>query len=317
MHACFLDVGTVGNDLDRTRLEKMADRWDWYHSTTRAELCERLTGVDIVVTNKVVLDRAAIKAAGHLKLICLTATGYNNIDLEAAAERGIPVMNVTGYATAAVAQHVFALILAFATHWREYDAAVSRGAWQRSEFFCLHAYPIEELAGQKLGIVGHGELGGAVERIGRAFGMEVLLAERPGAVRIREGRTAFEQVLAEADYLSLHCPLNEQTRGMVDAEALARMRETAVLINTARGGLLHSDALIDALENGDIAGAAIDVLDREPPGEDEPLIQRKPRSLIVTPHTAWASRSARQRAIDSVADNIAAWLAGDDSKRVN
>ncbi|MGB7755754.1 MAG: D-2-hydroxyacid dehydrogenase [Salinisphaera sp.] len=317
MRACFLDAGSVGDRLDWSRLDDAADEWRWYHATPAEELHERIADVDVIVTNKVVIDRQAIEAATDLKLICLTATGTNNIDLDAAAERSIPVINVTGYATAAVSQHVLALMLAFATRWHDYDAAVAQGAWQRAEFFAMHDYPIEELDGATLGIVGYGELGAAVARLAKAFGMHVLIAERPGADHVREHRRPFEEVLAASDYLTLHCPLTERTRGLIDAAALARMKNSAVVINTARGGVIDSHALINALDNGVIAGAAVDVLDNEPPRDGHPLLEHKPANLIITPHTAWASRAARQRAIDGVADHIAAFRAGDDSGRVN
>lgn len=317
MQAVFLDAGSVGDHLDWSKLENAVDDWQWYHSTAPDALHERIANTRIIVTNKVVIDREALDAAPELALICLTATGYNNIDIQAAAERGIPVINVTGYATAAVSQHVLALMLAFATRWHDYDAAVGRGEWQRADFFCMLDYPIEELAGATLGIVGHGELGAAVARLAEAFGMQVLIAERPGAERVRDGRQAFETVLEASDYLSLHCPLTDQTRGLINRQALARMKNTAVVINTARGGVIDAQALIAALNAGEIGGAAVDVLDHEPPRDGHPLIEHKPANLIITPHTAWASRTARQRAIDSVADHIASFLAGDDSARVN
>lgn len=317
MLASFLDTGTVGNNLDWSRLEAVAEHWQWHHQTTADQLQERLSGVDIIVTNKVNIDRRAIESADALQLICLTATGYNNIDIEAAAERSIPVINVTGYATPSVSQHVLALMLAFATRWRDYDTAVSQGLWQDAGFFCMLDYPIEELAGATLGIIGHGELGHAVGELARAFGMRVVIAERPGAGQVRDGRMAFEAVLETSDYLTLHCPLNDDTRNLIDAAALARMKPGAVLINTARGGIVDSQALIGALESSTIGGAAIDVLDHEPPPPGHPLIAHKPKNLIITPHSAWASRGARQRAIDRVAANIAAFREGDDSGRIN
>lgn len=317
VQACFLDAGTVGNNLDWTHLENAADNWHWHYQTNNGELRDRLAGMDIAVTNKVVIDRQAIEAADRLKLICLTATGYNNIDIEAAAEHDIPVINTTGYATAAVSQHVLALMLAFATRWREYDHAVTQGRWHHASFFCMLDYPIEELAGATLGIIGYGELGAAVARLGEAFGMHIAIAERPGATHIRPGRKPLEEVLETSDYLTLHCPLTDATRGLINTKTLARMKPGAVLINTARGAIVDSKALIDALERGVIAGAGIDVLDAEPPRAGHPLIDNKPDNLIITPHTAWASRGARQRAIDSVADNINAFRHGDDSGRVN
>src|SRR5699024_6539118 len=178
-------------------------------------------------------------------------------------------------------------------------------------------YPIEELAGATLGIIGFGELGAAVARLGEAFGMRIAISERPGATHARPGRKPLEEVLETSDYLTLHCPLTPETHGLINADTLARMKPGAVLINTARGAIVDSEALVDALERSVIAGAGLDVLDAEPPRRGHPLDDRKPDNLIITPHTAWASRGARQRAIDSVADNINAFRHGDDSGRVN
>ncbi|WP_423823212.1 D-2-hydroxyacid dehydrogenase [Salinisphaera sp. SPP-AMP-43] len=317
MRACFLDAGSVGERLDWSKLENAVDQWQWFHNTKRDEVALRLADVDIAVTNKVILDAETIDAAEQLKLICVAATGTNNVDTAAAARRGIPVINVSGYSTPAVAQHVLALMLAFATRWHDYDRAVARGAWQASEFFCLLDYPIEELAGATLGIVGYGELGAAVARRATAFDMEVLISERPGAEQVRDSRLSFPEVLERADFLSLHCPLTEATHHLIDRDALARMKSSAFLINTARGPIVDSQALLTALREQQIAGAAIDVLDHEPPREGHPLLDAELDNLIVTPHTAWASRAARQRVIDGVADNIAVFCAGDDSRRVN
>lgn len=317
MRACFLDAGSVGDRLDWSKLENAAEQWQWYHNTNRDEVDSRLADIDIAVTNKVILDADTIEAAERLKLICVAATGTNNVDTAAAARRGIPVINVSGYSTPAVAQHVLALMLAFATRWHDYDRAVARGAWQASEFFCLLDYPIEELAGATLGIVGYGELGAAVARRAATFDMEVVISERPGAERVRDSRLAFEEVLERADFLSLHCPLTEATQQLINRDALTRMKPSAFLINTARGPIVDSQALLTALREQQIAGAAIDVLDHEPPRNGHPLLDAELDNLIVTPHTAWASRGARQRVIDGVADNIATFGAGDDSQRVN
>jgi glycerate dehydrogenase len=317
MQGCFLDAGSMGDSLDWTALESSIDSWTWHHNTARADVAERLAGMDIVVTNKVVLDADTIAGADTLKLICVAATGFNNVDIDAAAAQGIPVVNVTGYATPAVSQHVLALMLAHATRWASYDAAVKRGDWAASEFFCLLDYPIEELDGQTLGLVGHGELGQAVARLAEAFGMQVLVAERPGASAVREGRVAIEEVFERADMISLHCPLTEDTRHLIDADALSRMKDSAFLVNTARGAIVDSEALIEALQNGTIAGAALDVLDQEPPPADHPLLDPKIPNLIVTPHSAWGSRGARQRMLEGVAGNINAFLEGDIRNRVN
>lgn len=317
MRGCFLDTGSMGHDLDWNRLEERIDHWQWHHSTPHDDVPARLAGMDIVVTNKIVLDARAIAAADDLKLICVAATGVDNVDTGAAAARGIPVVNVTGYATPAVSQHVLALMLAHATQWAAYDADVRRGEWATSEFFCRLDHPIEELAGQTLGIVGHGELGQAIATLARAFGMRVLVAERPGVSHVRDGRIALDDVFKRADMLSLHCPLTPQTRHLIDADALACMKPNAFVINTARGAIIDSAALIDALHNGRIAGAAIDVLDREPPPADHPLLEPDIPNLIVTPHTAWGSRGARQRMLDGLADNIDAFRAGNTVNRVN
>ena len=317
MQGCFLDAGSMGDGLIWSSLESSVEAWRWHHNTTREAVADRLEGVDIAVTNKVVLDADTIAGADHLKLICVAATGFNNVDTQAAAEHGIPVVNVTGYATPAVSQHVLSLMLAHATRWSSYDAAVKRGDWAASEFFCLLDYPIEELDGQTLGLVGHGELGQAVARLAEAFGMQVLVAERPGVATVREGRVAIDEVLERADMISLHCPLTEDTRHLINANALARMKNSAFLINTARGAIVDSDALIMALRDGNIGGAALDVLDQEPPPANHPLLDPSIPNLIVTPHSAWGSRGARQRMLEGVAANIDAFRTGEERNRVN
>jgi len=315
MKGCFLDTGSMGTQLDWSGLEDVLDRWQWHHNSNAGDLRARLARMDIAVTNKVVLDADTI-ATSELRLICVAATGVNNVDLDAAAAHDIPVVNVTGYATPAVTQHVFALMLGHATRWADYDAAVRRGDWSASEFFCLLDYPIEELAGQTLGIVGYGELGQAVAQIASAFGMHVLVAERPGAERVRSGRVAFEELLERADTISLHCPLTRHTDKLINADALARMKPTAYVINTARGGIIDTPALAAALREHRIGGAALDVLEQEPPPADHPLLTADIPNLIVTPHSAWASRGARQRVLDGVAANIRAFIDGRPVNRV-
>lgn len=317
MQGCFLDAGSVGDNLNWRRLEACVDQWTWHHQSAADQVQERIAGKHVVVTNKVVLDAEAIANADELALICIAATGVDNVDVEAAAKRHIPVINVTGYATSAVSQHVLAMMLGFATRWADYDAAVKRGDWATSDFFCLLDFPIHELDGQTLGLLGYGTLGAAVARLAQAFGMTVLISERPGADSIRSGRVAFDDMLVRADFISLHCPLTEQTRDLIDRDALARMKDSAILINTARGAIVDSEALVTALKAGDIAGAAIDVLDGEPPAPDHPLLCADIPNLIVTPHTAWASRGARQRMLDGVAANIEGFNKGNTEARVN
>lgn len=317
MQGCFLDVGSMGDGLDWRALADSATQWQWHYSSARAQVPERLAGVDIAITNKVVIDADAIAGADRLKLICVAATGFDNVDVAAAAERNIPVVNVSGYATPAVSQHVLALMLAHATRWASYAASVRRGDWAASSFFCRLDYPIEELAGQTLGIVGYGELGRAVAALAQAFGMRILVAERPGAERVRDGRVPIEQLFAQADMISLHCPLTPDTRDLIDAAALARMKTHAFIINTARGAIIDSAALVGALRAGTIAGAALDVLDQEPPPADHPLLDPDIPNLIITPHSAWGSRGARQRMLDALTGNIEAFQAGNTRNRVN
>ena len=310
MRAAILDAESLGPDLDHTRLEACVDAWDWYARTAPEEVAARIAPAAVVVTNKVALDAHAFAAAPHLRLVCVAATGVNNIDLDAAAHHGVTVCNATGYATPAVVQHTFALMLALATRLEAYHHAVRAGAWSRAPHFCLLDYPIQELAGATLGIVGHGELGRAVAALGRALGMDVQIAARPGSATAPPDRVAFPELLARADVLSLHCPLTEATQGLIDGRALAAMKPTGLLINTARGGLVDAPALAGALQRGDIAGAGIDVLEREPPPRNHPLLAEAIPNLIVTPHCAWGTGAARQRLVTQIAANIEAFRAG-------
>lgn len=308
-HACFLDAESVGTDLDFSALESAVGSWDWYGNSAAREVGDRLAGAMIAVSNKVPIDATALDAAPDLRLICVAATGVNNIDLDAAAARGVTVCNATAYATPSVVQHVFALLLALATRLERYHAIAVDGRWAEHPFFCVLDEPITELAGRRLGIIGHGELGRGVATIAAAFGMEVLISARRGG-KVPAGRVAFEEVLARADALSLHCPLNEHTRGLIGMAELRAMQSTALLINTARGGIVDEAALAQALRDGVIAGAGIDVLTDEPPRDGNVLLDPDIPNLIVTPHSAWATRDSRQRLIDQVAANIDAWRAG-------
>jgi len=316
LQGCFLDTGTLGDAVDWTPLTQTLDHWQWHHHTATPQVAGRICNADVVITNKVIINAEAMAAAPHLRLICIAATGTNNVDLQAAAERGIIVANVRDYAQPAVAQHVLALMLAHTTQWQHYAAAVDRGDWSHSPFFCLLDYPIEELAGATLGIIGYGTLGQAVAKRARAFDMRILIAERAQAQRVRDGRTELAQVLAESDYISLHCPLTESTHHLIDHNALAAMKSTAYLINTARGPIIDETALAAALHAGEIAGAAVDVLSAEPPPPDHPLLAGNIPGLIITPHCAWASRGARQRMLDTLAANIRAFLRGQPCNQV-
>lgn len=304
MRAVFLDFGSVTRgDLDCESLERAITPWQYFHDSSEREVLERIQDADVVVSNKVYVGREAIVAAKHLKLICVAATGYNNIDLAAAAEHAVPACNVRGYATPSVVQHVFMLMLNLMRHFVEYHALVKNDGWQASRFFCPLDYDIQELSGKALGIIGCGELGHAVAEVAQAFGMKVLIADHKGKAP-RPGRMAFDDVIREADVITLHCPLSQETHDLISRREFELMKPTALLINTARGQLVNEADLLHCLHNHCIAGAAIDVIQEEPPLADNQLLRQLPSNLIVTPHIAWASRESRQRLLDQLADNI-------------
>lgn len=304
MRAVFLDFGSVTRgDMDSETLEQSISPWRYFHDSSEAEVLERIQDADVIVSNKVYISREAIVTAKHLKLICIAATGYNNVDLAAADECAVPVCNVRGYATPSVVQHVFMLMLNLARHFVDYQALVKRGGWQASRFFCPLDYDIQELSGKALGIIGYGELGHAVAVIGQTFGMQVLIAEHKGKLP-RPGRMAFDDVIREADFISLHCPFSQDTQHLISRREFGLMKSSAFLINTARGQLVNEADLLHSLSTGQIAGAAIDVIEEEPPGAGSILLRHPPPNLIVTPHIAWASRESRQRLLDQLAGNI-------------
>jgi glycerate dehydrogenase len=312
----ILDLATIDRgDLDLSPLGAACEPWQQYRETGPDQIRDRIAEAELVVTNKVVMDGELLASAPALRLVCIAATGTNNLDLDAARDLGVAVCNVTGYATPAVVQHVFALILAHATRLLDYREAVREGAWARSSQFCLLDFPIEELAGRALGIVGYGELGRAVARIAEAFGMRVLVAQRPGGPP-QPGRVPVQDLLPQVDVLTLHTPLEDNTRNLIGAAELERMRPDALLVNTARGGIVDETALAEALRTGTIGGAAVDVLTVEPPRDSNPLLAPDIPNLILTPHVAWASRSARQRLIEEVAANIRAFSEGRPRNRV-
>ena len=262
----------------------------------------------MVIANKVVFDRSLLEKLDALQLILLTATGTDRVDMDYCRQQGIDVKPVSDYCTEAVAQHVFSLLLALTTHLIPYHQATRDGRWSADSDFSSLEYPIHELRGQTLGLVGYGTLARGVERIARAFGMQILIAERAGATQVRPGRLPLHEMLPELDVLSLHCPLTEATRHLIGKSELESMKPGAIIINTSRGAVINNAALATALKQGRIAAAGLDVLDREPPPVDHPLLARDVPNLIITPHIAWASVEARQRVIDKLADNLQQWL---------
>lgn len=281
-----------------------------YRKTLPDQAAKRIREAEIVISNKVILDASVLAQGGKLKLICVAATGTNNIDIDYCTEHGITVCNVRDYATASVVQHTFTLILALNTSLLDYQKAVNQGEWSRSEQFCLLDFPIAELQGKTLGIIGHGVLGKAVADLAHAFGMAVLISNRPASHDCPMGRTPLEAVIAESDIISLHCPLADNTHNLVSRRFLDQMQDHALLINTARGGLVDEQALATALVNGSIGGAGLDVLSQEPPPLTHPLLSGNIPNLIITPHTAWASQPSRQRLLNQLADNISAYFNG-------
>lgn len=307
MKAVFLDFATLQpSDLSLSKLESLPVTLARYEQTLPSETAARLAGATIAITNKVVIDEAVMNAVPSLKLIAVTATGTNNIDKVAAAKRGITVANVEGYGTSAVSQHAFALLLALTNKIAAYHGDAVNGRWSQSPQFCLMDYPVMGLEGRTLGLIGFGVLGQAVAKLADAFGMRVLVAE--GRAGKQAGRTPLHTVLAESDVISLHNLLTAETEKMVNAEFLSQMKRGAILINTARGGLIDEVALVEALRSGQLGGAGLDVLSVEPPPKDHILLAPDIPNLIITPHCAWVSASARQRLLDLTVDNIQHFL---------
>lgn len=315
--AVFLDHSSLDlGDLDLSSLRGCFDDLQLYPSTAAHEVAERLQGVSVVVSNKVQLDAATLAACPDLKLILVAATGTNNVDLQAARAQGIVVSNCQGYGTPSVAQHTLALLLALATRLPDYQQAVAEGKWAQAKQFCLLDFPIVELEGKTLGLLGHGELGGAVARLAEAFGMRVLAGQLPGRPA-RDDRLSLDELLPQVDALTLHCPLNDSTRHMLGAAELALLKPGAFVVNTARGGLIDEQALADALRSGHLGGAATDVLSVEPPVHGNPLLAADIPRLIVTPHSAWGAVEARQRIVGQLAENAQAFLAGNPRRVVS
>ncbi len=317
MKAVFLDHASLDkNDLDFSGLKALFSELLLYPATHLAERLKRVHDAEVIISNKVLIDAELMQQCPKLKLILISATGTNNVDLSYARQQGIVVCNCQGYGTAAVAQHTLSLMLALATSLLRYDRAVTQGEWSKSSQFCLLDFPIVELSNKTLGIVGYGELGQAVAKLARAFGMNVLVAQLPGRP-IQQDRVAFETLLQQVDFLSLHCPLTEQTHNLIDAQALASMKKSAFLINCARGGIVNEIALAQALQQEQIAGAAMDVLAVEPPAADHLLLQGNIPNLIITPHSAWGSVDARQRIVEQMIENTQAFIQGQPRRQVN
>ena len=316
MKIVLTDCATVvsKSDLDLSRLEAFGEVT--YYGETPAELtAERIKDADVVILNKTVIGKREIDAAKNLKLIALFATGYNNIDTEYAASRGIAVCNAGVYSTSAVAQHVFAFILAHASSIAEYDKDVREGAWIHSRLFSFFSRPTFELAGRTLGIFGLGAIGTQVARIAKAFDMRVIAHSRTPKDVDGVEFVSFDELLAESDYLTVHCPLTDKTAKIFNASAFAKMKDGAYFINTARGGVIDEYALLDAVRSGKLSGAGVDVLTTEPMSADCPLYNEP--NITVTPHIAWAPIETRERLLDIVISNLETFIAGTPKNKVN
>ncbi|WP_416798791.1 D-2-hydroxyacid dehydrogenase [Ciceribacter azotifigens] len=300
----FLDRDTLSPETT-LREPEFTHNLVLYRRSTPEEVAGRIADADIVITNKAPIRADAIAGAPRLKLIAVAATGTDCVDLSACRKAGITVCNIRDYATNTVPEHTFALMLALRRSILPYRQSVIDGRWQEARQFCFFDHPISDLSGSTLGIVGHGALGRSVARIAEAFGMTVLVADRKGAGVPPTGRTAFDEVMRRSDVITLHCPLNAETRGIIAAREFALMERKPILINTGRGGLVDEQALVDALDAEQISGAGFDVTDGEPPALDSPMMRIAGRpNVILTPHVAWASWQAIQALADQLVENI-------------
>lgn len=285
------------------------------------EILRRIGDAEIICTNKTLIGREVIERAPKLRYIGVLATGYNVVDVDAAAERGIPVTNIPSYGTAAVAQHVMALLLEICNRTGHHSQAVHEGRWQRSEDFCFWDYPLMELAGKTVGIIGYGHIGKAAARLAGAFGMKVIACRRPGHSVLENvqddgvSMVTIEELFERADVISVHCPLFPETEGLICRENISKMKDGVIIINTARGPIVREKDLAEALNSGKVYAAGVDVVSTEPIRDDNPLLTA--RNCFITPHIAWASRESRQRLMDTAVDNLRAFLAGEPVNVVN
>src|SRR6266487_2922218 len=309
----FLERDTFKVDF---RLPQFEHDWIEYGETTADQIIERLREATIVICNKLPLRETHLSHLPRVKLIAVAATGVDNIDLGYCRSHNVAVCNTRNYAVHSLPEHVLLLILALRRNLVNYWEDVKQGQWQKAKQFCLLDHSIGDLYGSTIGIVGFGFLGRAVGQLAHALGMNVVISERKNAVTVRDGRVRFEDLLQQSDVISLHCPLNEETRNLMAAPQFDRMKRDALLINTARGGLVDEESLVTALKTGLIGGAALDVLKAEPPREGNPLLDLRLPNLIITPHIAWASNEAMQTLADQLVDNLEAFVRGERRNRI-
>ncbi|GGB52170.1 glycerate dehydrogenase [Oceanisphaera marina] len=315
MKLVFLDRQTLAPEIS-LRTPGFPHQWQSYNATAPDQVVERLQDADIVLINKVCLNAEVLIQLPRLKLVALAATGSDNVDLDACRQAGIAVCNIRDYSKNSVPEHALSLIMALNRNLHAYRSSIIQGRWQQSGQFCYFDYPVRDLAGQTLGLIGYGTIARDVEKLALALGMKVIVAARKGQTP-REGRVSFEQLLKDADVISLHCPLNESTRHLIAEQEFKLMKDDAILINVGRGGLVDETALLWALEQQQIGGAGFDVVTAEPPAADNPLMRALAYpNFILTPHIAWASRNAMQRLADQLIDNVEAFVAGKPQQRL-
>jgi glycerate dehydrogenase len=318
MKIAFLDAKTIGDDIDLNIFKEFGE-FIAYPTTKREETLERIKDADIVITNKVVLDRDILEKVDNLKLICVAATGYNNIDVEAAKEKGIAITNVAGYSTESVVQHTFAMLFYLLEHLKYYDEYVKSGEYAKSEIFTHLGKPFWEIYGKTWGIIGLGTIGRRVAEVAESFGAKVIYTSTSGVERKEKyPRYELDELLKTSDIVSIHAPLNKNTENLITYDKLKLMKRHAILLNLGRGKIVNETDLAKALDENLIGGAGLDVLEKEPINADNPLLKIKNKEkLFITPHIAWTSIEARQRLVREIAENIRAFLNGEIRNRVD
>ncbi|WP_305416845.1 D-2-hydroxyacid dehydrogenase [Photobacterium leiognathi] len=309
-HIVFLDRATIPSHITIPR-PRIPHQWTQYQRTKPDQVIERLQDATIVISNKVLLTADILSQLPKLKFIAIGATGTNNVDIDYCHQHHLPVANIRGYATRSVPEHVIAMIFALKRNIVGYQQDIIAGEWQKQQQFCFFTHPISDIAGSTLGIVGKGSLGQATANLAKALGMKVLFADHKGASVCRDGYRPFNDVLQQADILSLHCPLTPETQNLITRVELQKMKSNAILINTGRGGLVNEQDLVDALLHRDIAGAGCDVFTTEPPADDNPLLQHAHLpNLLLTPHVAWGSDSSITTLVEQLIENIECFCNG-------
>ncbi|OEE70948.1 glycerate dehydrogenase [Enterovibrio norvegicus FF-33] len=306
----FLDSATIPAHI-RIPAPSFPHHWESFETTLPEQVLERLADATIVIANKVMLNAETLSTLPSLKLIAVSATGYNNVDVDWCHANGLPVCNIRGYATRSVPEHVMALAFALRRNLNAYHSDIENGVWKEKNQFCFFTHPIGDIADATLGIIGSGNLGEGVATLAKAVGMTVIRSERKGAAHTREGYVPFETMLAQADVVTLHCPLNENTTNLMSTSEFAQMKSSAILINAGRGGLVDEQALVEALKKGVIAGAGVDVFTQEPATMSNPLLAHAGMpNLILTPHVAWGSDSSIQALANQLTENMDAFIKG-------